>query len=102
MPTREFLHGSVYTMDTIQKASRRMAQHEIGVSEHEYKAGAIVNGRLDLLDRDYRIELVAMGREYAHAVVEQIFINWEKEMTLPVDHKEAPVGDQRLFPYLVD
>ena len=102
MPTREFRHSSAsvteHTIDAIQKASRRMAQHDFGMSEHEYNGAAIVNGRMDLLDRDYRIELVAMGPEYAHAVIEQIFINWEREMTLPAEHKDAPLGDQRVFP----
>lgn len=106
MPTREFLYSSVsvaeHTIAAIQKASHRMAQHDFGMSEHEYNAAAIVNGRLDLLDNDYRIELVSMGRDYAHAVIEQIFINWDKEMILPADHEEGPIGDQRMFACSID
>ena len=67
------------------------------MSQHEFNA-AVKNGRLDLLDRDYRIELVAMVREWTHAVIEQIFMNWHKEMTLPAEHAEGAVGDQPIFP----
>ncbi len=100
MHTRVFQDRSVSLTDaigTVSAASRRLAGGDARMSQHEFNAAAIVNGRLDLLDRDFRLELVAMGRDWAHAAIEQIFTNWDKEMTLPAEHAEAPVGDQRMF-----
>ena len=106
MYTRVFPDGSVslseYAIGSVAKASRRLAQGDRRLSTHDFNAAAIVNGRLDLLDREYRVELIAMGRDWAHAVIEQIFEHCEKEMRLPARHKEAPVGDQCMFSEATD
>jgi hypothetical protein len=86
--------------DDIRNASCRLADAGRGgggLSTHEYNAAAIVNGRLDLLEQDFRMTLIAMGPDWAHAVIAAIFDNWERELTLPADHADAPHGDQRLI-----
>lgn len=83
-----------YAIREVFKASLRLANGDRSMSRHEYAAAAIINGRTDFLVGDYRVALVEMGRDYAHAVIEAIFDNWEREMTLPADHPAAPIGDQ--------
>ena len=87
-----------YDFDTIERASKRLAEGGGGLSEHEFTAAAIVNGRIDLLtNADFRRAFIAMGRAWAHATIETIFDHWEHEMALPPSDPRCPVGDQRIF-----
>ena len=79
----------------VASASRRVAQGDYrGLDNAELAAAAIVNGRLDLLDEDFRSALVRMGRGSAHAVVHQILLHSELEMALSLDDPNCPIGDQ--------
>lgn len=87
-----------YDFDTIAQASKRLNDGDLKLSQHERAAAAIVNGRMDLLEHaDVRRALVSMGRSWAHATIEMIFDHWEREMQLPSNHPQCPVGDQRIF-----
>lgn len=83
-------------LNTVANASRRLASDDDGMSQHEFNAAAIVNGRLDLLE-SFRKDLVLMGRAWAHATIEVIFDHWDREMTLAHDDPANPIGDQRIF-----
>ena len=80
-------------------ASRRVALGDRTVSDSELRMAAIINGRLDLLPagEGYRKAFVVMGRTTCHAVIEQIFDHWEREMTLRPDDTACPIGDQRII-----
>lgn len=84
-------------LETVSRASRRAAEDDFKMSEHEFNAAAIINGRLDDLGEDFRRALVGMGRGWSHAVIEAIFDHWEREMALRPDDPDCPVGDQRIF-----
>lgn len=89
---------SEYDLHTIGAASDCLNKGDTRLSQHEFTAAAIVNGRIDLLaNRDFRRALVEMGRTWAHATIEAIFDHWEREMVLPADHPQCPSGDQRIF-----
>ncbi|MFD1787107.1 hypothetical protein ACFSC3_05945 [Sphingomonas floccifaciens] len=101
MHTHKFCGGKVlldeYAIDSIEKASLRLDQEGRsgrGLSTHEYNAAAIVNGHVDWIDGDFRAALVAMGADWAYGLVAVILDHWEREMTLPADHPNAPKGDQ--------
>ncbi len=69
-----------------------------GVSENDFTAAAIVNGRIDLLtNEDFRGAFIELGRAWAHATIEIIFNHWEREMALPPSDPRCPMGDQRIF-----
>ena len=101
MRTKKFPGGSVslteYAINTVAGASLHLAQGGRGLSTHEYTAGAMVNGRMDLIEGDFRFALIAMGQDWAHAVIEAIFALHHNEMTLPASHPGAPINGQRLF-----
>jgi hypothetical protein len=86
-----------YDMTTIANASDRLMQGDQTLSTHEFNSAAIVNGRFDLLDDDFRKALIEMGRTWAHATIAKIFDHWEREMALAPDHPNCPSGDQRIF-----
>ena len=101
MPTVALPTGTIsvdeYDLTSVADASTRLAQGNEGMSEHEYTAAAIVNGRLDLLAQNYREAMIRMGKGWAHATVEVIFDHWEREMALRPDNPACPIGDQRIF-----
>lgn len=88
---------SDYDLETVSHASRRAAEDDFKMSDHEFNAAAIINGRLDDLGEDFRRALVRMGRAWSHTVIEVIFDHWEREMALRPDDPACPVGDQRIF-----
>lgn len=92
---------SDHDFDEVSKASRRLNDDGYeGMSSGELIASAFVNGRLDLLPHgevDFRRNLIRLGREWSHTVIEVILSHWEREMALNPSEPLCPVGDQRVF-----
>ena len=87
-----------YGFDLIGQASERLNNGDFKLSTHEFTAAEIVNGRLEWLRAaDFRQPLVCMGRSWVHASIELIFDHWQREMELPGNHPQCPIGDQRIF-----
>lgn len=88
--------------DGVKESSRRLAMNpSVGVlSVGEQIAGALVNGRLDLLPAnflDYRKAFIRLGRFESHAVIQIMHEHCEAEMALRPGEKGCPFGDQRIF-----
>jgi hypothetical protein len=99
-PMPAFQPAATYQTDVadIRAASRRLADDpRAQLSTTERIAASIVNGRLDLLPPgfdDYRSALLQLGAPWAHAVIDVLFDNWNRYMTLPAGHPACPHGDQ--------
>lgn len=90
-----------HVVETLLLRSRDLAEGNRQMSSHEFAAAAIINGRIELLDGDFRRALIYMGREYADGVVAAIFELWTREQTLAAADPDCPIGEQRIFGCIV-
>ena len=93
---REIVYLTEYGLDRVSKSSDNFAEGMRKMSTHEYNAAAIVNGRLDEI-ADYRKAFINMGREWAHIVIEMIFIHHELELAYPYQDPNCPHDEQCIF-----
>lgn len=92
----ELDEGDYEAQRIITKSVARLDAGDYSCSSNERRAAAVVGNRADWLiddpDGDFRMAMIRMGPQWAHAAVDLIFQNWDAYMRLRPSDPACPKG----------